>query len=58
MMELIDAVLGGIDTTFFRVGVLVIAAVSLLVIGYVLLVKSSDVVFSNRRGNADGPGPS
>jgi hypothetical protein len=48
-MGFMDAVLGGLETTFFRVGVLVIAALSLLVIGYVLLVKSSDVMLPNRR---------
>jgi hypothetical protein len=48
-MGFIDAVVAGIETTFFRVGVLVIAALSLLIIGYVLLVKSSDIMLSNRR---------
>ena len=48
-MAFIDAVVAGLATTFYRVGVLVIAALSLLVIGYVLLVKSGDTMVSNRR---------
>jgi hypothetical protein len=35
--------------TLLRVAVLLIAAVSLLMIGYVLLVKSSDSVICRRR---------
>ena len=35
--------------TLLRVAVLLIAAVSLLMIGYVLLVKSSESVTSGRR---------
>ena len=36
-------------TVLFRVAVLLIAAVSLLMIGYVLLVKSGQSVISRRR---------
>jgi len=37
------------EMTVLRVAVLLIAAVSLLMIGYVLLVKSSDSVIGRRR---------
>ena len=48
-MGFIHVLVGAMETTFFRVGVLVIAALSLLAIGYVLLVKSSDTMIPNRR---------
>jgi len=37
------------EMTLLRVAILLIAAVSLLMIGYVLLVKSSDSVIGRRR---------
>jgi len=37
------------EMTLLRVAVLLIAAVSLLMIGYVLLVKSSESVIGRRR---------
>jgi hypothetical protein len=40
---------GRLEMTLLRVGVLLIAAVSLLMIGYVLLVKSSQSVIGRRR---------
>jgi hypothetical protein len=48
MTDLIQGVLGGVGGTFFRVGVLVIAAVSLVVIA-ILLVKSTDSMVTHRR---------
>jgi hypothetical protein len=46
-MELIDTILGSVETSVLRIGVLVIATVSLLIIGYVLLLKSNDSVSPN-----------
>jgi hypothetical protein len=37
------------EMTLLRIAVLLIAAVSLLMIGYVLLVKSSESIISGRR---------
>jgi hypothetical protein len=46
-MELIDTIFGSVETSVLRIGVLVIATVSLLIIGYVLLLKSNDSVSPN-----------
>jgi hypothetical protein len=48
MTRLLAVIFDGSPSTILNVAVLVIAAVSLLAIGYFLLVKSNDSNFSSR----------
>ena len=49
MTNLVNAVAGDIQTTFLHAAFIALAAVSAVMVGYFLLVRTSNRIFSHRR---------
>ena len=52
MIDLVNAIVGNIESTFMHGALIAVAAMSVVVVGYFLLVKTGDLISSNRHAKS------